>query len=352
MRPRVKILLVVFISLTATACGKSDIEKSKAFIAAGEFSQAIALLNEQILENSENAEAHFLLGRAYLNTEQLQTAEERFTNAITLKSDYARDIGWEYKKAGESALKRDNPGKAIRLFQAAVRYRPDLNKSVARSADEKGRNLATDGKNAEALGLHRYAIANDPLLGKKMGKWYAVKAEKADSVSEKAEFRQAAAQFTDAYQKEVKRLQLTAAKQEAEKSAQSMRARMKMVIMKRLDERAWQKLAAKGLKILGNEETLHWSVKYYENKGYDVERRILNDKEWMRLGTVANQSDMFFLSSKDFSYSKSSGAEPRNLSAAITKAKGIRFYGDADMDISIKTERPPAEIFYWIADQY
>ena len=351
MRPLSKILLFLFITLSTFACGKSDIEKSKAFIAAGEFSQAIALLNEHISENSESAEAHFLLGRAYLNTEQLQAAEERFTNAIILKSDYDHEIGWEYKKAGESALKRGNTDQAIGLFQATGRYRPDLKKSVARSAYEKGQDLATDGKISEALELHRYAIANDPLLGKKMGNWYAVEAEKLASVSEKAEFLHAASQFTAAYNEEVKKLQLTAATEEAEKSAQSMRARMKTLIMKRLDERAWERLATKSIKILGKEETVHWSVKYYENKGYDIKRRMLNDNEWMKLGTVANQSDMFFLSSKDFWYSKSSGAQPRNLSAAITKAKGIRFYGDGDMDISIKTERPPSEIFYWIADQ-
>lgn len=65
-----KILLVLCISLSTITCGKSDIEKSKASIATGKFSQAIALLRQQISKTPEDAEAHFLLGVAYLNTGQ------------------------------------------------------------------------------------------------------------------------------------------------------------------------------------------------------------------------------------------------------------------------------------------
>lgn len=343
-----KAILVFLISFSTLACGKSDIEKSKAFIANGEFPPAIALLRKQISETPENAEAHFLLGVAYLSTDQLPEADERFANAFKLNPDYGFDIGGKYVKTGEAELKAGNTDQAIRLFQSAVRYRPSLNKTVAKSTYEKGKELARAGKDAQAMRLHQYAIATDPLLGKNMGKWYAVKAEQADAPSEKADLLRLASQFTATYRKEAEEIRRTAAKEEAEKSAMSIKARMKTVMEQRLDVRAWERIASQGLKVLGNEETVHWSVKYYENAGYDVKRIVLIDKEWNNIGTVSNQSNMFFISSRDFWYSKSSGAKPRKLPAAITRAEGIRFYGDGDMNISIKTESPPSEIFYWI----
>ena len=349
MRTFLKIILVGCILHLPIACGKSDAEKSKALIKSGKFPQAIELLRKQAAENPEDAEIQFLLGVALTSVGQLQAGDERFANAVKLNSDYGTRIGREYKKAGDYALKDDRTDKAVRLFKAAVRHHPDLDKNVARSLHDKGKDLSLSGKDDQAFELHQYAVEHDPLLGKDIGKWYAVRAENVESSSERINMLLAASHFKTAYSQEAEKIQEAAAKEEAEKSAMSVRARMEHVIEQRLDERAWERLAVKSLKIIGNEETVDWSVKYYKKAGYEIRQLTLSDKEWLKLGRVANRSNMFFLSAKDFWYLKSSLKTPQIIRAAITKAKGIQFYGDAYMDISIKTETPPQEVFYWIA---
>ena len=342
----IRVLLILFI---ITACGKSDIEKSKELIATGMFPQAIELLKKKITENPEDAEAHFLLAVAFINTRKLEEGDELFADAVNLKSDYKSEIGGEYRAAGESALKMGNTDDAINLFQAAVGHQPDLRNNIARSVYEKGKELSNAGQNAQAIELHQYAVAHDPLLAADIGKWYAIKAEEVESAEERINLLLAASHFQTAYNQEVAKIKLATAREEAEKNAISVRARMQHVIDQRLDERAWQRLAVKSLKILGREETVHWSVKYYKKAGYDVKRLALNDNEWINIGRFANQSNMFFLSANDFWYLKSSSRRPQMLKAAITKAKGIQFYGAKYMDISLKTENPPDEVFYWIS---
>ena len=343
-----KIVLVIALLILPMACGESDAEKSKAFMASGKFHQALELLNNQVAQESEDAEIQFLLGVALINLGQLQEGDERLANAVNLNSDYGARIGWEYKKAGDSALEQGRTGKAISLFQAAVRHQPDLKKNAARSFYEKGKDLSLAGKDTQAIEMHQYAMVLDPMLGKDIAKWYAVKAEKVESGPERIDLLLAASHFKTAYIQEAEKIQQAAAKEEAEKSAMSVRARMKRVIEQRLDQRAWERLADKSVKTIGNDETVEWSVKYYQKAGYRIKRLTLNDKAWIKIGKVANRSNMFFLSAKDFWYVKSSLKSPRAISAAITKPTGIQFYGDNYMDISIRTETPPHDVFYWV----
>ncbi|MDJ0854479.1 MAG: tetratricopeptide repeat protein [Desulfobacterales bacterium] len=344
-------ILIGLVCLWAVAfgCGGSEIERAKRYIGEGKFSQAIALLGERVAEKPEDADAHFLLGVAYLHSGHLREAEGQFKRALSLNSDAGLQIGREYKKAGNTAFREGKPETGVRFFKTAVRYHPDLKKAVARSAYEQGKGLWQAGNDALAIDLHRYAMTNDPMLGKELGTWYATKAINASSAPEKAALRQLAVQFDTAYREEMARIQRTADKAEAEKGVLSVRARMKRVIEQRLDERAWERLAEKGIKTLGAEETVRWTVKYYQKAGYEVKRLALSDKGWLKIGSFANRSHMFFLSADDFWYIKSSWIEPQRLPAAIGKARGIQFRGDAYMDIAVKSDTPPSEIFYWVS---
>ena len=289
-----RILLILALLLACTGCGKSDVEKSKEFIRADKFPQAIELLSKRVAQNPKDAEARFLFGLALINTDKLAEADEQFAMAVRLQSDFGPQIGREYKKAGDNVLMAGQTDKAIGLFQVAVRRQPDLKKSVARSSYERGKDLSLAGNANQAIELHQYAIAQDPLLGKDMGEWYAVQAENAESASDQADLRRLASQFATAHKLEHRRIQQAAAKQEAEKSAISVRAKLEWAIERRIDEHAWQKRAVKASKTLAQIEIVQWSVKYYQNAGYQIKRLILKDKEWVNLANVSNQSSMFF----------------------------------------------------------
>nr|MDJ0804997.1 tetratricopeptide repeat protein [Desulfobacterales bacterium] len=71
------IILIGLVCLWAVAfgCGGSEIERAKRYIGEGKFSQAIALLGERVAEKPEDANAHFLLGVAYLHSGHLQEAD-------------------------------------------------------------------------------------------------------------------------------------------------------------------------------------------------------------------------------------------------------------------------------------
>ena len=333
-------------------CGGSEVDRAREFITAGMYPQAIELLNKRITVKPEDADAHFLRGVALINTGQFSEAEQSFATAIRLQPDYGVQTGWEYKKAGNLALQEGNTAKAFGLFEVAIRRQPDLKSAVARLVYAKGKELSRAGKDAQAIELHQDAVAIDPLLGLELGQWYTIKAIKAESAPEKATLLRVATQFKAAYEEELNKIKQATAIDEAEKTAASIRAKMKHVIEQRLDERAWQRLALKSLKTLGAKETVLWSVKYYAKAGYAIKRLTLDDKEWIKIESVANRSHMFFLSAQDFWYQKSSWKKPQYLSAAITKAIGIQFRGDAYMDISIKSESPPTEVYYWIAPQF
>ena len=343
--------LVCFLML-ALGCGPSDVEKARQYIKDGKFSQAYALLSRQTAENPEDAEALFLLGVALINTGRISAAEGPFATAIRVNADFEAKIGEAYRKAGDIALQAGNTEQSVRLFKAAVHHRPGLKESVARSFYTKGQDLSRAGQEAQAIEIHQFALAINPLLGKEIGRWYAIRAAKADSASDQANLLRAASQFETAYKEEVRKRKQASAAEEAAKRAMSLRAKMKHVIAQRLDERAWERLAIKSLKTLGANETLQWTVKYYARAGYDIKRLELDGQGWTPLGSFANQSHMFFLSSQDFWYLKSSGTQPQTIQAAITKAKGIQFRGEAYMDISLRTESPPTEVFYWVAPRF
>ena len=333
-------------------CGPSDVEKARQYIKDGKFSQAYELLSPQAADNPEDAEALFLLGVALINTGQTTAAEGPFAKAISLNADFEAKIGEAYRKAGDIELQAGNTEQAVYLFKTAVRHRPGLKESVARSFYTKGKDLSRAGQEAQAIELHHYALAINPLLGKEIGRWYAIRAAKAESALDQARLLREASYFEIAYKEEVRKLKQASAAEEAAKRAMSLRAKMKHVIAQRLDERAWERLAIKSLKTLGAEETLQWSLKYYAQAGYDIKRLELDDQEWTPLGSFANQSHMFFLSSQDFWYLKSSGTQPQTIQAAITKAKGIQFRGKEYMDISLKTDSPPTEVYYWVAPRF
>ncbi len=350
MRTLKSIILIglVISAVSILGCSGAEVDKAKALIIDKKYSQAIELLGDRVTPKSENADAHFLMGVAYSNTGQLLKAEEHYSHAARLKPHYAGKIGWEYKRAGEDALREGNSVGAVRLFQAAIHYDPKLKKDIARRAYKQGVDFSRADKDALSLEWHQYALANDPLLGKDLGKWYALKAQEAKSAPDRAKLNGLALQFEAVYREAHTQARQASVKLEAEKQVLSVRAKLAWAIERRVDEYAWERYAYKGSKTLADEEIAQWSVKYYQAAGHNIKKMVLRDKEWVRLASVADQSYMFFLSAKDVWYKKSAINTPQNLGVATTRAQGILFRGGENMALSVRTESPPADLFYWI----
>ncbi len=99
------ILILMLINLVyLVGCGDSKIGKAHEFIEAKMYEQAIVVLNEEILSNPKNAEAHFLLGECKLITGQYNEAEESFKRATALNPDLGMKIGEAAISAAQTKL--------------------------------------------------------------------------------------------------------------------------------------------------------------------------------------------------------------------------------------------------------
>src|SRR6267142_1626236 len=82
---RTTIALTLLAMLLASACsGSKEVTKSKEFLDAGMFDQAIILLKQEVQTNPKNAEAHMLLGAAYLGTGMTALADQELNTATVL----------------------------------------------------------------------------------------------------------------------------------------------------------------------------------------------------------------------------------------------------------------------------
>ena len=102
---RCKILLLVVVMIAANAgCGSKEVKKAKQFIDAGMYPQAIELLEVEIQDNPKNAEAHFLVGKCHLATDNDSRAQKAFERALLLDSGYRDEIGGAYTGLAVQAL--------------------------------------------------------------------------------------------------------------------------------------------------------------------------------------------------------------------------------------------------------
>lgn len=145
-------LLVVFMLLSflivspANAFFGSDVRKAKKLMDAGDYSQAISLLQKRIEKKSSDAEAHFQLGLCYVKTKKLSDADTSFTNALALKDEYGPKIGAELKTAGNSNFAAGSEKQALELYKMAIDYQPDLKPDIAQRTFNQSMEFFRMGK--------------------------------------------------------------------------------------------------------------------------------------------------------------------------------------------------------------
>ena len=165
-------LLVSFASVFAG--GLSSMEQGKKYVEARMWPQAIATLKEEAKNSPENAEAHFLLGVCYVNTDEYYSAEERFDSAVAAdkKGVYGHKIGEVWKNAGMFALNKGEIEKAKELFNKAETYQPGIKQAIALDLLAKGKELTQKSAYEQADRCFSVALSINSYLEKEACKAY------------------------------------------------------------------------------------------------------------------------------------------------------------------------------------
>jgi tetratricopeptide (TPR) repeat protein len=121
------LILILFLF----SCTSREVKKAKEFMDAGMYEQAISLLEIEIQANPKNAEASFLLGKCFIQTNNRFKVEECFKRAILLNTDYRKDVGNIYFDKSLELYKTDNPSNATSYYGEGLKYNPSGSEEFA-----------------------------------------------------------------------------------------------------------------------------------------------------------------------------------------------------------------------------
>jgi len=105
MKKNLVVVAMAFVALFVSAQSVfafGELGKAKDYVDVGMYSEAIDLLKAIVKESPKNAEAHFLLGKIYLDKGYSNFVEE-FRAAVISDGSYRKKIGQEYFKAANQA---------------------------------------------------------------------------------------------------------------------------------------------------------------------------------------------------------------------------------------------------------
>jgi len=141
-----------FVVFLNTSCGKSkNVEKAEEYMADGLFDEAINLLELEVKAEPTNADAHYLLGEAYLFKGRESKAEASFDKAILLETAYKNKQGETYLKVGMRKLEEGELESSRKLLRQAKELSPELASEIAKWFYEKGRKFADKGESSQRV---------------------------------------------------------------------------------------------------------------------------------------------------------------------------------------------------------
>lgn len=125
----VKFSIFFLTVLLISACSASkEVTKSKEFLDAGMFDQATILLKQEVQSNPKNAEAHLLLGIAYLGNGTTSLADQELNTAIVMDSSLKSEASKRCYDIGKILAKTDK-SRANAALMKAKEYDPSLEKN-------------------------------------------------------------------------------------------------------------------------------------------------------------------------------------------------------------------------------
>jgi len=131
MKRSALIIFLIFLLVSPLYGWQSKaVKKANDFISAGMADEAVHALETGIQEKPKDHEAHWMLGKLYLERGSYSSAETRFNSAVLLNSSYGSGLGNLYKNAGSKVLSIGKIKQAFLLFNKAINYDPKLKNSI------------------------------------------------------------------------------------------------------------------------------------------------------------------------------------------------------------------------------
>ncbi len=159
-----KIALFIFSILFIISCGSKEVRKSKEFIQAGMYSEAVDLLNIEIQQNPKNAEAQYLLGYVHLLIDQENRSDEFFHRAELLDKNYLQKRPKAYFDAARQLLPQ-KISLSIYYFDKSIEKKHDFKNDAAKICYDHAKEILNNGeKFYDGLGLLKKAIQFNPTL--------------------------------------------------------------------------------------------------------------------------------------------------------------------------------------------
>ena len=140
-----KIRIAVFVCITTVVLSgichadpQGELNRAKEFLKATMYDQAVITLNNLIDKKPSLAEAHFLLGKAYLYKHNYDDAKTAFNRATSINSSFGFKTGEAYFEVAKFIFSNNDYGSANYLFQEAAANLPKLKDNISDIYYKKG----------------------------------------------------------------------------------------------------------------------------------------------------------------------------------------------------------------------
>ncbi|MFQ5677587.1 MAG: tetratricopeptide repeat protein, partial [bacterium] len=104
-------IFLILIILTFLGCQPKEITTARILVQNENWEQALAVLEEAAGVHPNNAEVHFLLGKAYAARARFEEMKEEFDRSLSISSKFDREISTEIEK---NLIKSFNAGMEAR----------------------------------------------------------------------------------------------------------------------------------------------------------------------------------------------------------------------------------------------
>ena len=156
------IISIVGFCFIYNGCGSKEVKRSKDYINAGMYSEAIELLTMEVQQNPKNAEAQHLLGFAHLLINREDDANVFFHRAELLNKDYIKKQPQTYFDAASQSLSKDTR-LSLHYFRKAIEKNPNFREKASKQCFDKAKYFLQESDNNE-IGIHllKEALRFDP----------------------------------------------------------------------------------------------------------------------------------------------------------------------------------------------
>lgn len=125
-------LALLLSAVTFWACQTKEVTSAKVYMQENDYDKAIEQLQKAVAANPQNAEAYYLLGRAYGVKERYAEMADAFNSSLAISEKFATEIGQERDKywfmtfnKGVELFNQQNIEEAKSAFEMAAVIKPD-----------------------------------------------------------------------------------------------------------------------------------------------------------------------------------------------------------------------------------